>query len=91
MREKPKEKYGKLLKKLKVGDTEYQVRERRSYKSQIQRGRKRLVSGSSLSLCRANKSLIHSGFKTEEEVIKHLIEEVIGIKEYNLKFKGQLS
>lgn len=96
MRTTPKEKYGKLLYKLEVidGDKErkhYQIREQRTYKAQIQRGRKPLIASTSLSLCHANKHMVKGGFKNIKEVTKYIVEEIGTIQKYNINFKGNIT
>lgn len=90
MRVKPKEKYGKLIKTVTVGAKEFQIREHRKLTSQIQKARKPLIVGSNFVLCKSNRSTIMGGFKTIKEALTYLIEEVVGVKEYNINFKGNL-
>lgn len=90
MRAKPKEKYGKFVRAVSIDGKEFQIREHRKLKPQIQKGRKPLIVGSDFALCKTNRTTIKGGFKNVKEVLTYLIEEVVGVKEYNLELKGNL-
>lgn len=90
MNKKPKDKYGKFVRSVSIDGKEFQIREHRKLKDQIQKGRKPLIVGSDFALCKSNRSTIKGGFKNVKEVLKYLIEEVVGVKEYNIEFKGNL-
>lgn len=62
----------------------YEIREKRKLKHQSG-GKKPLIVGSELALCRNKKDVIKTGFKNKSEVFQYIVEEIEGVKEYNME------